>query len=91
MPLATPHVMPKNFVRFLGNRTSRLWVRFLSGYPKGEDRKGRVGFIEPMLAVAVAKPPEGAAGCTNSIRRERVFGLKANGGDRLFSRHIDGP
>jgi ATP-dependent DNA ligase len=64
------------------------WL-FFSGYPlKVKTEKGRVGFIEPMLALAVTKLPEGPAwayelkfdGC-------RALGVKAADRVRLFSRN----
>jgi bifunctional non-homologous end joining protein LigD len=46
--------------------------------------KGRVGFIEPMLAVAVTKLPEGPA-WTYELKFDgyRALGVRANGKVRL--------
>jgi ATP-dependent DNA ligase len=50
--------------------------------------KGKVGFIEPMLAVAVTKLPEGPA-WTYELKFDayRALGLTANGKVRLLSRN----
>ena len=50
--------------------------------------KGKVGFIEPMLAVAVTKLPEGPA-WTYELKFDgyRALGVKANGKVRLLSRN----
>jgi DNA ligase D-like protein (predicted ligase) len=50
--------------------------------------KGRVGFVEPMLAVAVTKLPEGPA-WTYELKFDgyRALGIKANGKVRLLSRN----
>jgi bifunctional non-homologous end joining protein LigD len=50
--------------------------------------KGKVGFIEPMLAVAVTKLPEGPA-WTYELKFDgyRALGMKANGKVRLLSRN----
>jgi bifunctional non-homologous end joining protein LigD len=48
--------------------------------------KGKVGFIEPMLALAVTKLPEGAA-WSYELKCDgyRAIGMKAAGQVRLFS------
>jgi ATP-dependent DNA ligase len=50
--------------------------------------KGKVGFIEPMLAAAVTKLPEGPA-WTYELKFDgyRALGVKANGTVRLLSRN----
>src|ERR1700737_3628616 len=50
--------------------------------------KGKVGFIEPMLALAVTKLPEGPA-WTYELKFDgyRALGIKANGKVRLLSRN----
>jgi ATP-dependent DNA ligase len=73
----------------LGHGTRRLWARFLSEHPrKVKTEKGRVGFIEPLLAVAVTKLPEGPAWAYElKFDGYRVIGMKAAGQVRLFSRN----
>jgi ATP dependent DNA ligase domain len=50
--------------------------------------KGKVGFIEPMLAVAVTKLPEGPA-WTYELKFDgyRALGMKTGGKVRLLSRN----
>jgi bifunctional non-homologous end joining protein LigD len=50
--------------------------------------KNRLGSIEPMLAVAVTKLPEGAAWSYElKFDGYRAIGVKASGQVRLFSRN----
>jgi ATP-dependent DNA ligase len=83
--------MPRYWIcsRWLETDWSRVYVRVSGDYARIVSiAKARVGFVEPMLAVAVTKLPEGPAWSYElQFDGYRVIGVKAARQVRSFSRN----